>query len=297
MSYKALLALQTIKYDMNRFVAYYEKGTVEQEQEQLEILKRVDPALENQEFEIYFQPQIDYAKKKIFCAEALVRWRTQAHGLVSPGGFIPLLERSNYIEKLDRYVIEHTCRYLRDWMDRLNGASLTVSVNLSRRDVVDPTFLPFLEELFERYHLPHASMHLEITESAYMEDPDAIIPRVRELQNKGFIVEIDDFGSGYSSLNTLKDLSADCLKLDMKFLSGEYSEKKRVIIGYVIQMAHALKLHVIAEGVETKTQADALQTLGCTKMQGYYFSKPIPAKEYEKLLFGENSLKIPGGGL
>ena len=297
MSYKALLALQTIKYDMNRFVAYYEKGTVEKEQKKLEILKRVDPALENQEFEIYFQPQVDYAKKEIFCAEALVRWRTPSHGLLSPGSFIPLLEKSNYIEKLDRYVIEHTCRYLRDWMDRLNNKNLTVSVNLSRRDVVNPTFLPFLVDLFEQYQLPHGSVHLEITESAYMEDPDVIISSVRALQENGFVVEIDDFGSGYSSLNILKDLSVDCLKLDMKFLSGESSKRKQVIIGYVIQMAHALNLSVIAEGVETEFQADVLLALGCTRMQGYYFSKPIPANEYEKLLFGENCLTIRGGNL
>ncbi len=141
-----------------------------------------------------------------------------------------------------------------------------------------------------RYGVSRDALHLEVTESAYVEDTQRVMGAVEELRSRGFIVEMDDFGSGYSSLNALKDIDIDKLKLDMRFLSGESSEKGRIIVRYIIGMAQALRLPIIAEGVETLEQAEMLRALGCSEMQGYYFSKPVPAEVYERLLRGDEEI-------
>lgn len=290
MSYKALLALQTVKHDMTKPFAYYERGMSNREQRQLELLHDVDSALESGEFIVYMQPQVDYKEKAIFCAEALVRWNHKKHGLIPPNNFIPLLEQSSYISRVDMHVIRTTCSYIRRWMDLTNQENIAVSVNLSRKDILDADFIKDLILAVDEHRISPSQLHLEITESAYIQDAEKISTVVKDLREKGFSIEIDDFGSGYSSLNTLKDLSVDKLKLDMKFLEGANKAKGTTIVSYVIRMAHALKLPIIAEGVETKEQAEMLMENGCKQMQGYYFSKPIPVKDYEKLLLGKTKL-------
>lgn len=291
MSYKALLALQTIKGDMNIKIAYYEDSMLRREQEQLELLHEIDDALENDCFEAWLQPQIDYEKKQILGAEALVRWRHPVMGLLSPMTFIPLLEKNNYTSKVDKYLIEKVCKYMRRWIDAMPDKEIHVSVNLSRRDIMDRDFMDSLDKIVESYNIPHSALHLEVTESAYMKNAELLISEVDKLRSHGFFVEIDDFGAGYSSLNTLKDMNLDKLKLDIEFLSGDHGNKKeKIIIEAVIDMAHKLGLPVIAEGVETKEQADMLLKFGCNEMQGFYFSKPLPVEEYEKLLYGEAQL-------
>lgn len=291
MSYKALLAMQSIKGDMQKNIAYYESGMLRREQEQLELLNDIDRAIREEEFEVWFQPQVKYDEHSVFSAEALVRWRHPRRGLLAPGAFVPLLEKSNYITKVDRYIIEKTCRYMRSWMDEAPDKAVQISVNLSREDVLDRDLLPFLSDTVRRYAIPPAALHLEITESAYMEDAARLIDAVAHLREAGFPVEIDDFGAGYSSLNTLKDISVDKLKLDMKFLSGDGNrEREEVIIAAIIRMAHALRLPIIAEGVENREQAAMLLSLGCHQMQGYYFSRPIPAADYEAVLLGRTAL-------
>ncbi len=291
MCYKALLALQTVKQDLNCPYAYYEKGMMERERGKLELLLEVDRAMVCDEFEVYFQPQVDYLDKSVFSAEALIRWRHPKKGLVSPGRFIPHLERSNFISKVDLYVIKKTCAYLRKWINELHRDDIHVSVNLSRRDVLNPEFLVSLEKVLQEYGLKYSALHLEITESAYTNDSDTLISIVDSLRAKGFFIELDDFGSGYSSLNTLKDINVDKLKIDMKFLSGNHSKKEETIIEYVIQMSHSLGLPVIAEGVETIEQAKMLLEFGCRQQQGYFFAKPIPAQEYEDLIYGKTKLE------
>ncbi len=291
MSYKALLAMQSIKGDMQNRIAYYESGMLKREQEQLELLKGVDRAIECGEFEVWFQPQIDYSSRDVFGAEALIRWRHGEKGFLSPAAFIPLLEKSNYISKIDKYTIETTCKYMRRWLNEMPERRIEVSVNLSRHDVMEPGFIEDIADIVDRYDIPRAALHLEVTESAYMQNADLLIGKVDELRKSGFKVEIDDFGAGYSSLNTLKDIDADKLKLDMKFLSDtDNLEKEKIIIAAIINMAHTLGLPVIAEGVETREQADMLLGFGCKEMQGYYFSRPVPAAEYEKMLI-KGSLK------
>ncbi len=288
MSYKALLAMQSIKGDMQNHIAYYESGMLRREQEQLKLLKDVDGAIKRGEFEVWFQPQIDYSSHNMFGAEALIRWRHGDKGYLSPAEFIPLLERSNYISRVDKYMIESVCKYMRKWLCK---RKIEVSVNLSRHDILEPGFIDEIAKIVDEYAIPHASLHLEVTESAYMQNTDLLIDKVNELRKAGFKVEIDDFGAGYSSLNTLKDIDVDKLKLDMKFLSGtDNLEKEKIIIAAIINMSHTLGLPVIAEGVETREQADMLLGFGCKEMQGYYFSRPVPADEYEKILI-KGSLK------
>ena len=168
---------------------------------------------------------------------------------------------------------------------------IVISVNLSRIDIQRQDFVKHLREITESNRIPISSIRLEITESAYMENSELLIDIVEELHGNGFIVEMDDFGSGYSSLNVLKDIPIDILKLDMKFLSGSSStEREKAIIRSVVSMASLLDIPVIAEGVETKEQADMLLSFGCENMQGYYFSKPVPAEEYEKILSGSQPI-------
>lgn len=293
MSYKALLALQEIKGDMDVKISYYESGMMKREQERLELLNDVENAIENENFEVWFQPQVDYSTGKIFGAEALVRWRHPEKGLLPPGTFIPLLEKSNFIGKVDLYIIKKVCAYAKKWISELPDRKIQVSVNLSRQDVLNSAFMGELEREIAENHIPFSSIRLEITESAYMKDAERLINEITKLRHKGFAVEIDDFGAGYSSLNTLKDMDADTLKLDMAFLSdNSNSEKKQIIISSVIDMAHKLGLPVIAEGVENKEQADMLLNFGCKRMQGYYFSRPVPADEYEQLLYEEETLPL-----
>lgn len=286
MSYKALLALQSIKGSFSKRIAYYEKGMMAIESEQQELLSEIEDAIKSGQFEVYFQPQTDYISKKVIGAEALVRWIHPEKGMLSPAIFIPLLERSDYIEAVDRYVFEKVCQYMRKWNDGIDGIGyIPVSVNLSRNDVYSKGICDTLRTTAEKYGIPTSAIHIEITESAYMEDSETLIAVLKGLREAGFKVEMDDFGSGYSSLNSLKDLDIDKLKLDMKFLSGnDSSGRGKIIISSVINMAKALDLAVIAEGVETKEQADMLLGFGCNEMQGYYFGRPMPAGEYEKLL-------------
>ena len=290
MSYKALLALQSIKGSQTKRIAYYEKGMMDEEREQGELLRDLESAVANGEFEVWFQPQVDYASRELVGAEALVRWRHPVRGLLMPGAFVPLLERSDNVHQLDRYVIRKTCAYIRRWRDDMPGRHITVSVNLSREDLDRPDLCNKLDALLTENGIPRETLHLEVTESAYVEDTQQVMEAVRDFRSRGFIVEMDDFGSGYSSLNALKDIDIDKLKLDMRFLSGDDTAKGRIILRCIIGMARELALPIIAEGVETKEQADMLLDFGCREMQGYYFSKPVPAEVYERLLRGEERI-------
>ena len=289
MSYKALLALKTIKGNFLKHVAYYRKEMMVAEFENQELLKKAESALRNGEFEVWFQPQVDYSSGSLIGAEALIRWRHPTKGLLAPGSFISLLESNDFIILLDEYVLDKACMYLRKWMDEMPGKDICLSVNISRKDLNRKNYNKFLLDTVEKYNIPRDKLHLEITESAYTDNPKLLISVVKWFKKEGFTVEMDDFGSGYSSLNLLKDIDTDTLKLDMGFLYGNNDTPKgRKILSSVIDMASALSLNVIAEGVETKEQADMLLRFGCKYMQGYYFSKPIPANEYEKLLTRAN---------
>lgn len=291
MSYKALLALQSIKGSQAQRIAYYEKGMMDEEREKGELLHDLERAIGNGEFEVWFQPQVDYADRELVGAEALVRWRHHTRGLLMPGTFVPLLEQSGNIHRLDWYMLEQCCRYIRRWQDDMPDRRIVVSVNLSREDLDRPNLCDKIDGMLAQYGIRRDALHLEVTESAYVEDTQRVMKAVEELRERGFIVEMDDFGSGCSSLNALKDIDIDKLKLDMRFLSGGSSKKGRIIVQFVIGMARALHLPIIAEGVETREQAEMLQEFGCQEMQGNYFSRPVPAEVYEQMLCGKTKIE------
>lgn len=292
MSYKALLALQSIKGNLTRKIAYYEKGMMAVEKEQQELLSDIQTAIDDEQLEVWFQPQFDFSKGSITGAEALIRWNHPKMGMISPAVFIPLLEKSDYISRVDKYVIEKTCGYIKKWCTEFpDRGIIPVSVNLSRVDIYQNDLCAKLSDILKKYGVPTNALHLEITESAYMDNTAVFLNTISALRNNGFIVEMDDFGSGYSSLNLLKDINIDKLKLDMKFLSEtSETEKSKIIISSIINMARELKVPVIAEGVETKEQAEMLMGFGCNQMQGYYFSRPVPEAEYENMLCRQNLL-------
>lgn len=291
MSYKALLAMQSLKGDMHRHIGYYEKGMLGAEQRQRELLGDVERAISEQEFEVWFQPQVDYENGSLIGAEALVRWRHPEHGLLPPDLFIPLLEKSNYVAAVDAYVVERTCRFMRRMMLLMPERKIQVSVNLSRLDIGNDTFTRALERAVEENDIPVEALHLELTESAYADNDKHLLRGIDELKAKGYFIEMDDFGAGYSSLNALKDIRVDKLKLDMKFLAeDDIGERGKIILSSVVAMTHRLGIRVIAEGVETKEQAEMLRSFGCRQMQGYYFSRPMPEAEYENLLKGREAL-------
>ena len=283
---RALLAMRAAKSGFETKCVYYDETLRDRLLEEQELMDDIETALQEEEFELYYQPQVNYEDGTLIGAEALVRWNHPERGLLSPAIFIPLFEKNGLITRLDHYVWDHCCRQIRCWRDRFPDSELLpISVNVSRMDIYAPKLCRMLLDIVRKYDLPVSALKLEITESAYMENPQQLVDTVRELQEAGFTVQMDDFGSGYSSLNTLKDVAVDVLKLDMKFLATcADSARGGNILSSIIRMAHWLKLPVIAEGVETRDQADYLKSLGCLYMQGYHFARPMPAAEFERLL-------------
>ena len=283
MTYKAQLAQLSIRGDLSRHIAYYRPDMAAENQQVHVLLSDVRTALRDGQFHVWFQPQFDYAAGTLIGMEALARWQHPTRGMISPAEFIPLLERSNLISRLDRIMWEQACQWLKRWQDM--GYPVSASVNVSRQDLQLPDLCGVFTGLLKRYGLKPQQFHLEITESVCAENTELMAMQAARLREAGFVVEMDDFGAGYSSLNTLKDIPTDVLKLDMKFLSDyKDDDRSRTILSSMVWMAHALQMKVIAEGVETAQQADALRRIGCRRMQGYFFAKPMPPEELEKLL-------------
>ncbi len=250
---------------------------------QQQIVNDMKPALERGEFEAWFQPQYNHALDHLVGAEALARWRHPTKGMISPGVFVPIFEKNGFVYELDKYIWEQTCSMLHKWIAEGRNP-LPVSVNISRYDAFREDLIDTLSNLIDKYKVPVSLLRLEITESAFSTGTRQIIEVVKRLIALGFIVEIDDFGSGYSSLNTLKDVPAQVIKLDMKFLeSTNESQRGGSIIESIVRMAKWLNMTVIAEGVETSQQADFLKSIGCFLVQGYLYSRALPQTDYEKL--------------
>ena len=279
---RAQLALLTLKGNYQENVAYYDHSIRERLREEQELIGDMEEALEQGQFQVYLQPQYNHSNGSIVGAEALVRWFHPTKGLIPPMKFIPVFERNGFISKLDTYMWEQVCSLLRQWIDQGRDV-VPVSVNISRVDIADTGLLDTLTSVVEKYRLPESLLRLEITESAYMDNPEQVITMVNRLREHGFLVEMDDFGSGYSSLNMLKNVPVDVLKLDMKFLAG-IDQRGGNILNSVVRMAHWLDLPVIAEGVETLAQADYLHSVGCQVMQGYYYARPMPVNQFEELI-------------
>ena len=282
----AQLAQKAIKGNYDNYVSYYNERLKQKIIREQEIINSMAGALENGEFVIYLQPQYNYRDGSVSGAEVLVRWNSPTKGLIPPGDFIPIFETNGFIIKLDENVWEQACKLLRSWIDR-GQEPFPISVNVSRADLLKGSVAEKLKSLIDKYELTADLLRVEITESAYMDNPQQLVMEINKMRDNGFIVEMDDFGSGYSSLNMLKDVPIHVLKTDLKFLDSAGIDKRRdQILDHVIRMAHQIGLTVVAEGVETKEQADYLMKLDCQIMQGYYFSKPVPVKEFEQLVYG-----------
>ncbi len=285
---KAILAQKKIKGSYTNKVNYYNEHLRDEMLSEQEISGAMSTALGDEQFIVYYQPQYNHSTGMIIGAEALVRWQHPEKGLISPALFIPIFEKNGFITRLDLYVFEKVAAFIRRSIDR-NYAIVPVSVNFSKHDIFSENFVDNLEKIRNKYNVPSKYLRIEITESILIGNNNAINEILSRLHDCGYIIEMDDFGSGYSSLNVLKDLDVDIIKLDMKFL-GTSGLKNRggTILSSIINMAKWLGLPVIAEGVETVSQADFLNSIGCDCIQGYLYSRPIPEEEYEKLLSGRH---------
>lgn len=279
---RAILAISKNKDNLENIVFHYDKSISQEIQARGYILAEFENAIETGQFHMFLQPQISTIGHKLLGGEALVRWIHPEKGMISPGEFIPVFENTGVIYKLDKYIWECACKQLRRWKDA-GKDNIHISVNISPKDFFYIDIYKTLTELVEKYEIDPVNLKLEITETAMMNNIEVQMDVLDRLHNYGFCIEIDDFGSGYSSLNTLKDLKVDVLKIDMGFL-GEtmHSDRSRIILNSVVAMSKKLGLVTVTEGVETEAQIDYLTGVGCDIMQGYYFSKPIPADEFEK---------------
>ena len=246
-------------------------------------------AIENKEFEVYFQPKFRFKDSVVIGAEALIRWNNPEKGFLSPGAFIPLFEHNGFIQKIDLYVFERVCRFLDKWNhsgpDGTCPHPITISFNLSRFHLYNPNLIRDLTAIQQNYTIAPCQIEVELTESVMFDNKKRLIHIMNQIKDSGFTISVDDFGSGYSSLNLLKDMPADVLKLDKEFLSvDKENEKEKIIIKSVVNMAKQLEITTVAEGVETKEQSDFLKKIGCDIVQGFYYSKPIQEKPYMELL-------------
>ena len=256
--------------------AFYDSKMENDIMKEQRIVNSMRSALAREEFVIYLQPKYELQTNTIAGAEVLVRWIAPNHRMISPGDFIPIFERNGFIMNLDVYVWEKSCQLLRKWLDE-GQRVLPISVNISRVSLYNPRLVEVLCGLVDKYNIPPELFQLELTESAYTTNQSSIHNMMTTLQEKGFVIMMDDFGSGYSSLNILKDLKVDVLKIDMRFLSDTEEEaRSENILAAVVRMAKWLNLPVIAEGVERKEQVLFLKGIGCEYVQGYYFARPMP---------------------
>ena len=278
---RATLAAKQCKGSyVNCFAYYSEFMSVSIAREQ-EIINEMNNALEKHQFVVYLQPKIDLTNGKSCGAEALTRWN-HPRRQIDPHEFIEIFERNGFITKLDYYIWEQVCAMLRRWIDD-GYHPYPISVNISRVDLYNPKLVDMILDLVHKYEIVPELLNLELTESAYNDNPVMLTETIERLQRHGFTIMMDDFGSGYSSLNILKDMDVDVLKIDMRFLSKtKIAGRGENIIASVIRMSKWLNIPVIAEGVETAEQVEFLRSVGCDYVQGFYYEKPIPAEAYER---------------
>ena len=292
---RAKMAADTARSGYSNSVGWFSEAMYEKEKLDARLVEDFAAALREKQFTVYFQPKFHIRGEKpvLASAEALVRWNHPEMGMVSPGIFIPVFEANGLVRALDRYVWAAAAEKIRDWRDRL-GITLPVSVNVSRIDLFDPRIFDNLREIVEKNGIGYRNLLLEVTESAYTEDSAQIVEKVNQLRAMGFRIEMDDFGSGYSSLNMLSILPIDALKLDMRFIRHAFSAEGRDtrLLEAMIRLAEAFEVPTIAEGVETAEQCEVLRAMGCDYIQGYYFSRPLPADAFEAYMLehrpGEN---------
>lgn len=285
---RASLAKKTIKGNILQRYAFYNESLSDKLMYEKEIEDEMNNALETGQFIMYLQPKYSISNDKVVGAEALVRWLHPTKGMIAPFKFIELFEHNGFIKNLDEYMWEQACKRIRYWID-MGYEPVPISVNVSRLHISNPDFINIIMGLIKKYNIPQHYIELEITETLFFEEQQKLTNKLFMLKEAGFTLEMDDFGSGYSSLNMLKNTPFDVLKIDREFFNKIMeTEKGQIIIRYTISMALALNLQIVAEGVETVEQAKFLEQCGCDVAQGYYYSKPVPPEEFEKQAFGKS---------
>ena len=285
---RSRLAANTLRGRFDQTVAFFDNELQHKVFYSERLIHDIHEGIARKQFEVYFQPKYGIAgdEPELVSAEALIRWRHPEFGMVAPGDFISLFEENGLIQVLDQFVWRRVAHRISRWKQKY-GVTVPVSVNVSRIDIYDPEIEEKLDGLIREYDLSPADLHLEITESAYSEDADQLIQVVESFRRKGYLVEMDDFGAGYSSLNMLANLPIDVLKMDMKFIQDIHTDEKSLrMVQLIMDIAGFLNVPVVAEGVEAEEQYRLLKEMGCGLIQGFYFSRPLPADEFEKLIAG-----------
>ncbi len=281
---KARAAMETIKNNYMTLYAWYDESMWSSLLEEQRMNSEFKTAIAERQFKVYYQPICRSSDGLITSAEALIRWQHPTKGMISPGMFIPLFEKNGFISVLDRYVWDEVCAMQQSRLDQ-GLATVPVSVNVSRVEFYNPTLCDDIRDIAKRHNISPDLLKIEITESAYADNPVQVMDAVKKLHSYGFSVLMDDFGTGYSSLNMLKDLPIDVLKIDMRFLDDlDKDEKAAIVLESIIRLAKWMKLSVVSEGVETKKEWEYLRSVECDSVQGYYFYKPMPQDDFMELL-------------
>lgn len=267
-------------------IAFYDEKDREEFLREKEIEDKMDAALANGEFVVYLQPKLDLNRNEVEGAEALIRWNSPEKGLIPPIQFIDLFERNGFIKKIDLYVFETVCRLMRKWLDE-GTPLISISVNLSRLHFLERNFLEQFDAIRQKYDVPAEYLEFELTERTVFEETevlDVLTEAMNRMRAMGYRCSLDDFGSGHSCLNILKELPIDVLKLDRGFFIGQYNEQSRVIIRTIINMAKELDMKTVAEGVDTPEQCYFLRESGCNMLQAFIYKRPMPIEEFEELI-------------
>lgn len=281
---KARAAMETIKNNYMTLYAWYDESMWNALLEEQRMNTEFKTAIAERQFKVYYQPICRASDGLITSAEALVRWQHPTKGMISPGVFIPLFEKNGFISILDRYVWDEVCAMQQSRLDQ-GLATVPVSVNVSRVEFYNPALCDDIRNIVKKHNISPDFIKIEITESAYSDNPVQVLEAIKKLHAYGFSVLMDDFGSGYSSLNMLKDLPIDVLKIDMRFLDDfEKSQKATIILESIIRLAKWMKLSVVSEGVETQREWEYLRSVECDSVQGYYFYRPMPQESFTALL-------------
>ncbi|MBE6901070.1 MAG: EAL domain-containing protein [Ruminococcaceae bacterium] len=280
---RCIIAKRTMKSAHFTSIAFYDGKIRDKALREKDYENLMPVALEHREFECYLQPKYGLKSRHIEGAEALIRWNSKEFGFVFPNEFIPISEKNGFVVELDFFILEEVCRAMRRWIDD-GKTPIVVSVNQSRLHLNYDDYIWRLREIVDKYEIPYEYIELELTESVFMENADRLLEIMQKLHDIGFKLSLDDFGSGYSSLNMLKDIPVDVVKIDREFFSGTVnSEKGRAVISTVVDLAANLNMEVISEGVETKEQVEFLTEINCAMVQGYYFAKPMTIAQFEEL--------------
>lgn len=289
---KANIARQLIGSNMNKFISYYDDEVRKNIFMEKEIEDNMTSALNNGEFKVFIQPKNNIKNGNVCGGEALIRWISPKRGMIYPNDFIPVFEKNGFIVNIDMYVLETVCKFINYWLNK-GYKIVPISVNLSRIHIANPNLVKNICQIVDKYSIPRSYIELELTESTDYDDMQQLIEVLKNLHNEGFLIAMDDFGKAYSSLNLLKEIPIDILKLDKDFITScAGNSKGETIIELILSMSKKLGLEVVCEGVETKVQVDFLTNIGCDIAQGYYFSKPMAVTNFEEIAFGNKKIEV-----